>query len=115
MVKKLCIQSAHPGIELEALNSRIQKIEQDLKDFKVAENYHDMDQEANATQAALRKSRNKKVILENQILAINNSLEETPDISLEQVNRVYEQANFFFNDQVQKKRKRCSHFSQKST
>lgn len=101
--KEYFIQSAHPDIELEALNSRIQKIEQDLKDFKVAENYHDMEQEANATQAALRKSRNKKVILENQILAINNSLEETPDISFEQVNRVYEQANFFFNDQVQKR------------
>lgn len=97
------VKSTHPDIELEALQSRIKKIEQDLKDFRVAENYHEMEQEANRTEATLRDYRNRKVIFENQISAINNSLEETPDISLEQVSQVYEQANFFFNEKVQKR------------
>ena len=84
------------------LEDNIKDIEEKLKDFKIAENYNELQYEAdkftqNINDLRLNLFNNKKRIDVKQ-----ENIQESPDIKIEVIQRLYEEAKFFLNDYIKK-------------
>jgi uncharacterized protein YydD (DUF2326 family) len=79
-------------IELIDLTEEIGRLERGVAGFQIAENYHDLESEADRTKWRLQEKKNSHTLLENAIENINTSLKTRPDISPEKLIRLYEEA-----------------------
>lgn len=98
------------AIELRELDELIASLEKKSKEFKVAENYEWVEQEAEAIRREWRQSRNELHGLENSLKQIENSVGEQPDLSVEHVAAMYEEASVKFSTGVLKKLKEVFEF-----
>jgi uncharacterized protein YydD (DUF2326 family) len=79
-------------IELIDLNEEIAQIGRELAAFQVAENYSDLEKEADKTRLQLQAKRNREVLLQNAIENINISIKSRPDVAPERLFQIYEEA-----------------------
>lgn len=98
--KEFFIGDKKPDLELRDLEDEINRIEQDINVFQVAENYYEVEKGANATKRKLQEAKNQAISIENAISNINESLQIQPDISIEQLQRIFEDANSKLPDSV---------------
>lgn len=84
------------------LEYRIKKLEKEISDFKVSENYHEIKTEADEKSYQKRELENKRVLINNYIRNIENSEKETEDINLEKVIKVYQAAQVEIPEMVKK-------------
>lgn len=84
------------------LEYRIKKLEKEISDFKVSENYHEIKTEADEKSYQKRELENKRVLINNYIRNIENSEKETEDINLEKVIKVYKAAQVEIPEMVKK-------------
>ncbi len=82
-------QEKNPEIELRDLEEEIERLDREIGDFEVAENYYDVERLANEKKQELQSLKNNAIVIENAIYSINISLEERPDISLQRVVELY--------------------------
>jgi uncharacterized protein YydD (DUF2326 family) len=106
-------QDKNPEIELKDLQEQISKLESDLKHFKVAENYHEMETAAELSRRQLQEAKNSETVLTNAIANINESLRQKPDIAPENVIKVYEEAKAKLPEQVIKQLHEVREFHEK--
>ncbi len=79
-------------VELLELETQIKRLSQDLESFRVAENYAERQQKADAIHHKLTETANTLVVLKNAIADIDLALKIRPDVSPAQVTTVYEEA-----------------------
>ena len=98
------IGSKDVSLELTEINDQIKKFEDDLSKFQVAENYHDIQRQADEIHNRLFSMNNEIVILENNIKDVERSIQIKPAIaiSVADLQKIYNEAKFFFNDDVKK-------------
>lgn len=87
-------------VELETLIRRYQK---SIDEFVIAEDYDSIRREADKISYTLRNYKNKASKLQIAISNIDKSLEIQPDISKEQIVKLYENAKFELGEMVLKK------------
>jgi uncharacterized protein YydD (DUF2326 family) len=87
-------------VELEAL---IGRYKQSINDFIIAEDYDSIRKEADRISYELKNQKNKATKLKIAISNIDKSLEIQPDISKEQIIKLYENAKFELGDMIVKK------------
>jgi len=87
-------------VELETLIKRYRK---SIDEFIIAEDYNSIRKEADKISYTLRNHKNKASKLQNAISNIDKSLEIQPDISKEQIVKLYENAKFELGEMVLKK------------
>lgn len=80
------------SLELKDLDEEIEDLEKKASAFQVAENYEDIVAEAESTKAAWRRASNELNFLQSALQQIEASLVEQPDVSAEEVRRMYEAA-----------------------
>jgi len=80
-------------IELKDLEEQTAKLEADLTQFQVAEDYNDIERSADEAKRELQVLRNQASSLRESISNINASLQVRPDVSLATVVDVYQEAN----------------------
>lgn len=102
LYKRLAGSVTDPSIHLQELNDEIEHIEKELQSFIVAENYSEIERQANEIRNNLVKVRNEVVIRENALKRIDRSLTERPDISAESVTQVFQEANERLADVLEK-------------
>jgi uncharacterized protein YydD (DUF2326 family) len=92
------------SLELAEINDRIKKIENDLSRFQVAEDYHDIQHDADETNKILFSLNNEIIIIENNIRNIEGSLLSKPKatISTTDLEKIYNEAKVLFPDNVKK-------------
>jgi uncharacterized protein YydD (DUF2326 family) len=100
-------------IELQDLEDKINQLTRDLEAFRVADNYHDIQKEAQHTKNLLQEAKNREVVLANAINSINASLEVRPDISPEKLLRLYSEARAKLPDSVIKEINEVNEFHNK--
>jgi len=100
-------------IELKDLEEKITRLNLDLEKFKVADNYHQIEREAEDTKRSLQELKNNEVVISNAITYINKSLEFRPDISEAKLLAIYEEAKSALPDQVIKKLDEVTEFHTK--
>jgi uncharacterized protein YydD (DUF2326 family) len=90
------------GIELNALREEAARLEADLRDFRVADDYAGIQDEANSLKRKLEFARREHVKTVDAIAQIDRSLQTKTDVDPALVRRVYEEAQLAFPEQVQR-------------
>jgi uncharacterized protein YydD (DUF2326 family) len=84
------------------LEDEIKEIEERLKNFKIAEDYNAQHDKADKITEEINKKRNIMFRNEKIINIKLKNIEKSPDIKIDVIRRLYEEAKFFFNELVEK-------------
>lgn len=95
------------------LEQNILKLENELKKFKIADNYYEIRKEADDQQIELNKFENEILLIENAIKNINNSLDINMDVSANKIIEMYSEAKVKLNDLVIKELQEVEEFHKK--
>jgi uncharacterized protein YydD (DUF2326 family) len=92
------------SLELTEINDQINKLENNLAKFQVAEDYHDIQHDADAIHTQLFSLNNEIVIIDNNIKNIEESLQIKPatNISITNLEKVYSEVKISFPENVKK-------------
>jgi uncharacterized protein YydD (DUF2326 family) len=91
-------------LEIENINDQLNKIDEDVKNFKLAENYHEIQQEANNTENLLYDMNNEIVLIQSNLNNIEKSMsiKATSVITVAELERVYEEVKVIFKEDIKK-------------
>jgi uncharacterized protein YydD (DUF2326 family) len=89
-------------IDVADLQYRIAELEKQIAEFKISNNYHELEVEANDTSYQKKQYENRRVIVSNNIKNIESALQETSEVKEEKLLNVYEAANVEIPDMVKK-------------
>jgi len=90
------------SLTLVDLDDRIKRLDDDLNAFKVAEDYYEVQKEADKVEKEAFTLNNKIIMLQNNIDNIDKSLTITPDMNKESVRAVYNESQIHFPDALVK-------------
>ncbi|MFA7239628.1 MAG: DUF2326 domain-containing protein [Sulfuricellaceae bacterium] len=94
-------QAGHePQLRFQQLEREIPRLETDLKQFDVAENYHDLLAEANAKTDEIRRLEKEISTLQFQLEGIEKLLRQHPDISRNDLLGLYEGLQAIFKPDI---------------
>ncbi|MDD2265853.1 DUF2326 domain-containing protein [Sulfuricurvum sp.] len=84
------------------LGERLQKIEKDLENFEIAEDFNDLKKEADSLTAELQKVRNLIAFNNREIRNKKNiiSVNQQTNIDIDKLTSMYEEAKFFLGEDV---------------
>jgi uncharacterized protein YydD (DUF2326 family) len=88
---KFFAQGKNVDIELKDLDEKVRDLDASLASFKVAKDYHAVENEANAAKRRLQALRNRSIVVSNAVQNISASQEITPDLDRNAVVRVYQE------------------------
>ncbi|MGB5156180.1 DUF2326 domain-containing protein [Desulfobacterium sp. N47] len=84
------------------LEERIKRLDDDLNNFKVAEDYNEVQIEADKIEKELFTLNNSVIMLQNNIENISKSLKFSPDMNKENLKTIYCEANIHFSGNMTK-------------
>jgi len=90
------------SLALADINEKVNNLDKDLKKFEVADDYYQVNQEANNIKKQLDKTHNQLILKKNNIDNIDKSLNINPDISREDIKKVYDESNLVFQLEIEK-------------
>jgi uncharacterized protein YydD (DUF2326 family) len=91
-------------LEIENINDKLNKINEDLQNFKLADDYHEIQQDANNTEALLFDLNNEIILIQSNINNIEKSMtiKVSSGITVAELERVYEETKIIFKDDIRK-------------
>ena len=87
-------------LELSNIEFEINRLEEEISNKNYAENYAEIQEKANSISDFLDELNNKKFILENRITTIKEALSREISVDLKDVQKIYEDANIFFKEDL---------------
>lgn len=87
-------------VQVRFYETKIAELKKNIDALNVAEDYYDIQRQANAIQRLLQEERNDLVIVRNQLENLRKSLEQHEDISVDKVNALYQEVNIHLPAQV---------------
>ncbi len=90
------------SLTLVDLDEKIKRIDEDLNNFKVADDYHDIQKEADSVEKELFDLNNEITIIKNNIAHIDESLKITPSMNSSELESIYAESKVFFPEIVKK-------------
>lgn len=84
------------------LDEQIKKLDKNLSNFKVAEDYYEVQIKADEIEKKLFQLNNKTILLQNNIDNIDKSLTIKPTMSKKSIEAVYNEANIYFSEKLSK-------------
>ena len=91
------------SLALAELDEKIKKLEEDLKNFEVADNYYSIKQEADNIKNKLDKVQKTIQLRSINIDSINQSLKIKPDVDRNDIKKIYNESKLIFQVNVEKK------------
>lgn len=89
-------------LDVADLEYRISELEKEISEFKVSNNYHELEKEADDKSYQKKILENKRVLVSNYVKNIENSTRETDDVKEETLLKIYEAAQVEIPDMVKK-------------
>ncbi|HEV7378786.1 MAG TPA: DUF2326 domain-containing protein, partial [Dyadobacter sp.] len=80
------------------LEDEIEKLESDLQQFRLAEDYYEIKTVADKLQRQLQQVQNKIVLRQNQVKNIDESRKLSPDINNDAIKKIYEEASIVISE-----------------
>jgi len=99
LLKDFFNQKKDATLEGQQVKEDILKLENDLKAFKVADDYYEINKDADKIKLEIEKAKNRITLIENQILNIEESRRISPDIKRENIEKIYKEASAVFNQE----------------
>jgi uncharacterized protein YydD (DUF2326 family) len=100
-------------IEIEFLEDRVRKLEKNISEFKVSEDYDQIRKEADEISSSLKAYKNKATALKNATRNIEKSLKIQPDISTRKITALYQEAEYGIRESIVKKLEEVENFNKK--
>lgn len=89
-------------LDVADLEYRISELEKEISEFKVSNNYHELEKEADDKSYQKKILENKRVLVSNYVKNIENSTRETDDVKEETLLKIYKAAQVEIPDMVKK-------------
>ena len=89
-------------LTLVDLEERIKQLDDDLSNFKVAEDYNEIQLEADKVEKKLFALNNSVIMLQNNIENISKSLKFSPDMNKENIKTIYSESKIHFPENMSK-------------
>lgn len=89
-------------LDVADLEYQIAMLEKEISEFKVSNNYHELELEADEKSYQKKELENKRVLVSNHIKNIENSTKEIGEVKEEKLLKVYEAANVEIPEMVRK-------------
>jgi len=102
LLKDFFSQKKDAFLEGQQVKEDISKLENDIKSFKVADDYYEINKEADRIKLEIEKAKNRIILFENQISSIDQSRKISPDIKRENIEKIYTEASVIFNSDALK-------------
>jgi uncharacterized protein YydD (DUF2326 family) len=99
LLKDFFNQKKDATLEGQQVKEDISNLENHLKSFKVADDYYEINKEADVIKFEIEKTKNKVILLENQIINIEETRKISPDIKRENIEKIYKEASTIFNQE----------------
>jgi len=84
------------------LEYQIAELEKEIAEFKVSNNYHELEKEADDKSYHKKELENRRVLINNYVRNIEEAFKETADIKQEKLLKIYEAANIEIPEMVKK-------------
>ena len=91
------------SLQTRYLEDQIRRLNSDLEKFQVAEDFYEIERDANGLNQQLRELKNQKVIIENALNNIDRSLQTRSDLSKDKIMAVYEELLSAFKSETLKR------------
>lgn len=115
LLKDFFLKNKDVGLRLKDLDDEIEKLTEDINKYEVADDYYDVKNEADIIKRDLEKKDNEIVLLNNQVLNIEKSLNISPDLEKENIEKVYNESKIYFSTTLEKKLSELENFYTKLT
>jgi uncharacterized protein YydD (DUF2326 family) len=102
LLKEFFNQKKDAALEGQQVKEDISKLQNDLANFEVAEDYYEVNSEANLLKNELDKINNKIVLLQNQVRSIDDTRKITPDLKRENIESIYKEASIIIKNDALK-------------
>lgn len=89
-------------IDIDELEFSIQQLEKEIAEFKVSSNYHELEVRANSLSYTKKELENARAIIENSIRNIQAALEIQADSSVDNVIKLYSDAQIEISEMIKK-------------
>jgi uncharacterized protein YydD (DUF2326 family) len=100
LLKDFFTASKDVSLTLIDLEERIKQLDDDLKNFKVAEDYNDVQLEADKIEKELFSLNNRVILLQSNIENINKALTIAPDMNKEAIKTIYRESKIHFPEKM---------------
>jgi uncharacterized protein YydD (DUF2326 family) len=110
LLKDFFNQKKDATLEGQQVKEDILKLENDLKTFKVADDYYEINKEADRIKLEIEKNKNKITLTENQLKNIEVSRKNSPDLRRENIEKLYNEVTAVFNPSTIKTLKELERF-----
>ena len=95
------------------LEQNIEKLKNEIKNFKIADNYYEIKKQADEEQIELNNLENDLLLMKNAVENIDKSLNIKTDVSKDKIIAMYEEARVELNDMIVKKLEEVEEFHNK--
>lgn len=102
LFKQYYLGKSDAALDASDLEYRIGELEKEISQFKVSNNYHELEKEADEKSFEKRALENKRILISNYIKNIEDSLKETTEVKEEKLLKVYEAAQVEIPEMVKK-------------
>ena len=103
ILQKFFARNQDSILAIKDLDEDIKKLEYKLQNFEVAENYYQKKEEADEIKKNIEQTKNQILLKKNNIDNINKSLEITPDVERNQIEKIYTESKLVFQKDIEKK------------
>lgn len=103
LFKQYYLGKSNVALDATDLEYRISELEKEITDFKVSNNYHELEKEADEKSYEKKELENKRILVSNYIKNIEESLKETNKVKEEKLLKVYEAAQVEIPEMIKKK------------
>ncbi|QZE15666.1 DUF2326 domain-containing protein [Halosquirtibacter laminarini] len=102
LLKEFFNRKKDSSIELQQIKDDIDLLQTKLNKFEVAEDYYEVNAEADKLKNELDKINNKIVLFQNQIRKIDQTLKLSPDIDKQNIENIYKEASIIIKQDALK-------------
>ena len=102
LFKQYYLGKSDAALDATDLEYRINELEKEISEFKVSNNYHELEKEADDKSYEKKSLENKRILVSNYIKNIEESLKETNEVKEEKLLKVYEAAQVEIPEMVKK-------------
>jgi uncharacterized protein YydD (DUF2326 family) len=98
------------NLDIQSLRDDLGELDASLASFKVADNYHEVEQQLSEAKSRLQKQRNVALALEGKLRQVEESLKTKSGITLEAVQKAYKEAQVHFPQEMLRSLKEVQEF-----
>ena len=102
LFKQYYLGKSDAALDASDLEYHISELEKEISEFKVSNNYHELEKEADEKSYEKKALENKRILISNYIKNIEDSLKETTEVKEEKLLKVYEAAQVEIPEMVKK-------------